>query len=203
MCFLTHCWRPARPAVCRNVECGRSPETEFPRSYPAQYWPYHQCTESPKKEHVTWNIHQPMLQNNSGSSGSVLLCPSAGEGKAYPAQMFRHSMKLFFMTVWRLCDHIVQFSWLVSVGNSFRSTHLWPGVPWCNSNRGQNCWAQTCSPMFIQTGCESSANTFVLNRYLLWYKKNKKKTNLPFIETYLSILCVRCWNVSAIQCGIL
>lgn len=106
-----------------------------------------------------------MLQNNSGSSGSVLLCPSAGEGKAYPAQMFRHSMKQFFMTVWRLCDHIVQFSWLVSVGNSFRSTHLWPGVPWCNSNRGQNCWAQTCSPMFTQTGCESSTNTFVLNRW--------------------------------------
>lgn len=108
---------------------------------------------------------QPMLQNNSRSGRSVLLYPSAGEGKAYPAQMFRHSMKLFFITVWRMCDHIAHFSWLVSVGNSFRSTHLWPRVPWCNSNRGQNCWTQTCSPMFTQTECESSTNTFVLNRW--------------------------------------
>lgn len=47
---------------------------------------------------------------------------------------------------------------LTSIYSRFGSPHLWPRVSWSNSNGGQNCRTQTCSPMFTQTKCKSSTN---------------------------------------------
>lgn len=84
-----------------------------------------------------------------------------------------------------LCLFFVTSS--MSSRNIFASTHLWPGVPWRNSNRGQNCRTQTCSPMFTQTACKSSTNTLVLNRWTCRFTRfDAGKKNTPLRLTYRS-----------------